>query len=80
MAFWHQFQLILEMFLAKSSMFGTFLQPFWICVHKCFSGSPVFSIMTAESSQRWSCGTLQDGVEQMDLDLREQEMMLALQA
>lgn len=36
--------------------------------------------MTAESSQRWSCGTLQDGVEQMDLDLREQEMMLALQA
>ena len=37
-------------------------------------------IMTAETSQRWSCGTLQDGVEQMDLNLREQEMMVQLQA
>lgn len=31
-------------------------------------------------SQRWSCGTLQDGVNQMDLSLAEQDLLQKIQA
>ncbi len=31
-------------------------------------------------SQRWSCGTLQDGVQLMDLALEEQELLRQIQA
>ncbi len=31
-------------------------------------------------SQRWSCGTLNDGVDQIDLVLQEQDLLQKLQA
>lgn len=36
--------------------------------------------MSADESQRWSCGTLQDGVNHMDLVLAEQEILQKIQA
>ena len=45
-----------------------------------FRFTSLFDIMSGDMSQRWSCGTLKDGVEQMDLALQEQELELQIQA
>ena len=34
----------------------------------------------ASDSQRWSCATLQDGVELMDLAIQEQNLLREIQA